>query len=131
MTNIFFPPSSSAASAIAGNTFLRSITAAGFPLFARQMYTGMGIQWASTLLGCVALLLVPIPVTFYVYGRKLRERSRFSPTMGEQPPPGEDEESTTDGEVGVGASITAATNTMTGNRTGLEDGDVEKRTPPS
>jgi len=74
-----------AASVIAGNTFLRSISAAGFPLFARQMFNGLGIQWAGTLLGCFSALLVPIPVLFYLYGRKLREKSKFAPTMKSKP----------------------------------------------
>ena len=71
-----------AASAIAANTFLRSLAGAGFPLFAEQMITGMGIQWAGTLLGCVAVCLVPLPVLFYLKGAKLRERSTFAPTFG-------------------------------------------------
>lgn len=74
-----------AASVIAGNTFLRSIAAAGFPLFARQMFNGLGIQWAGTLLGCFSALLVPIPILFYLYGRKLREKSKFAPTMKRKP----------------------------------------------
>lgn len=69
-----------AASAIAGNTFLRSLCGAGFPLFASYMFNGMGIQWASTLLGCVAAVLVPIPVIFYKYGHKIRARSAYAPT---------------------------------------------------
>ncbi|KAH8197891.1 hypothetical protein TruAng_007943 [Truncatella angustata] len=69
-----------AASAIAGNTFLRSLCGAGFPLFASYMFNGMGIQWASTLLGCVAAALVPIPVIFYLYGHKIRAKSHFAPT---------------------------------------------------
>lgn len=69
-----------AASAIAGNTFLRSLAGAGFPLFARQMFEGMGIQWAATLLGCVAAVLAPIPFIFYRYGAKIRERSAYAPT---------------------------------------------------
>jgi DHA1 family multidrug resistance protein-like MFS transporter len=71
-----------AASAIAGNTFLRSLCGAGFPLFARQMFDGMGIQWAATLLGCVAAVLAPIPFFFYFYGHKIRERSAYAPTFG-------------------------------------------------
>ena len=70
-----------AASAIAGNTFLRSLCGAGFPLFARQMFDGMGIQWAATLLGCVAVVLAPIPFVFYFYGAKIRERSAYAPTF--------------------------------------------------
>lgn len=75
-----------AASAIAGNTFLRSLCGAGFPLFSVYMFEGMGIQWASTLLGCVAAALVPIPVVFYLYGHRIRARSKLAPTF---PPQGQ------------------------------------------
>ncbi|CAP99025.1 hypothetical protein E8E15_003350 [Penicillium rubens] len=68
-----------AASAIAANTFCRSMVAASFPLFSRQMFQGMGIQWASTLLGCVAAVLVPIPIGFYFFGKRLRMKSKFAP----------------------------------------------------
>ncbi|KAL2171610.1 hypothetical protein VTG60DRAFT_2178 [Thermothelomyces hinnuleus] len=78
-----------AASAIAGNTFLRSLAGAGFPLFATYMFDGMGIQWASTLLGCVAAALVPIPIIFYLYGAKIRARSAFAPTFPASMPPKE------------------------------------------
>ncbi|KAF2182138.1 major facilitator superfamily [Zopfia rhizophila CBS 207.26] len=69
-----------AASAIAANTFLRSICGSVFPLFAQQMFTGMGIQWAATLLGAIAVVLVPVPVWFYLKGAKIREKSKFAPT---------------------------------------------------
>ncbi|KAE8353194.1 major facilitator superfamily domain-containing protein [Aspergillus coremiiformis] len=68
-----------AASAIAANTFVRSLVASSFPLFSRQMFNSMGIQWASTLLGCVAAILVPIPVLFYLFGKQLRMKSKFAP----------------------------------------------------
>ena len=55
------------------------MVAAAFPLFSRQMFEHMGIQWASTLLGCVAAVLVPIPVGFYFYGKRLRMKSKFAP----------------------------------------------------
>nr|POE47353.1 putative transporter [Quercus suber] len=87
-----------AASAIAANTFLRSLCGAGFPLFATYMIEGMGVQWAGTLLGCVALLLVPVPLYFYLRGAKIRERSSFAPTFpiasqasGEERKDGDDE----------------------------------------
>lgn len=75
-----------AASAIAGNTFMRSLAGAGFPLFSVYMFEGMGIQWASTLLGCVAAALVPIPVIFYLYGHRIRARSKLAPTEFPQAP---------------------------------------------
>ncbi|KAJ5459502.1 Major facilitator superfamily multidrug transporter FLU1 [Penicillium daleae] len=68
-----------AASAIAANTFCRSMVAASFPLFSRQMFQNMGIQWATTLLGCVAACLVPIPVGFFFVGKKLRMKSKYAP----------------------------------------------------
>lgn len=43
------------------------------------MFQGMGIQWASTLLGCVAAVLVPIPIGFYFFGKRLRMKSKFAP----------------------------------------------------
>lgn len=45
------------------------------------MFAGMGIQWAGTLLGCVAAALVPIPVIFILYGRRLRMKSQFAPEL--------------------------------------------------
>jgi DHA1 family multidrug resistance protein-like MFS transporter len=71
----------SAASAIAANTFLRSLFGAGFPLFATYLFNGIGINWAATLLGAIAAVLVPIPVLFYMYGHKIRAKSSFAPTL--------------------------------------------------
>ena len=65
-----------AASAVAANIMLRSAVAAGFPLFSRQMFEKMGVQWACTLLGCLAAAMVPIPYAFRMYGPRLRRRSR-------------------------------------------------------
>jgi DHA1 family multidrug resistance protein-like MFS transporter len=79
-----------AASAIAANTFLRSLFGAGFPLFGYYMFIGMGIQWACTLLGCLAVVLVPVPVWFYLRGAKIRQKSKFAPTF--PPPPKEKED---------------------------------------
>jgi len=56
---------------------LRSGVAAGFPLFAKQMFANLGVQWAGTLLGCIAVVLMPIPVCFRVFGPGLRRKSRF------------------------------------------------------
>ncbi|KAK3616208.1 hypothetical protein LTR56_026100, partial [Elasticomyces elasticus] len=55
-----------AASAIAANTFLRSLCGAIFPLFATYMIDGMGVQWAGTFLGLLGFCLVPLPVIFYL-----------------------------------------------------------------
>lgn len=68
----------SAASAIAANTIVRSFVASIFPLFATYMFDGMGVQWACTLLGCIAAAFVPVPLIFYLYGAKIREHSKFA-----------------------------------------------------
>jgi DHA1 family multidrug resistance protein-like MFS transporter len=68
-----------AASAIAGNTFMRSIFGAIFPLFARYMYEGIGINYGNTLIGAIAVVLVPLPFIFYLFGKKIRARNTFAP----------------------------------------------------
>ncbi|KAF2667798.1 major facilitator superfamily transporter [Microthyrium microscopicum] len=70
-----------AASAIAANTFMRSTVGAIFPLFATYMFNGMGINWACTMLGCIALVLVPVPVWFLLKGGKIREKSAYAPVF--------------------------------------------------
>ena len=56
-----------AASALAANTIFRSIFGAAFPLFATQMYDALNPRWASTLIGCIALVMIPIPVVLKRY----------------------------------------------------------------
>ncbi|KAG2413350.1 hypothetical protein HFD88_002539 [Aspergillus terreus] len=65
------------ASAVAAHTFLRSAAAGGFPLFAWKMFDGLGVEWACTLLGCVAAVMVPIPLVLYVYGARIRGKSQL------------------------------------------------------
>lgn len=67
-----------AASALSGNTVIRSAFGAGFPLFARAMYEKLGTQWASTLLGFLALAMVPIPFALYKYGPTIRSWSKHA-----------------------------------------------------
>lgn len=68
-----------AVSALAANTVARLAVGAVFPLFTAQMYHGMGVQWASTLIGLVALLLAQMPFLFFRYGARIRDGSRFAP----------------------------------------------------
>lgn len=67
-----------AASALSGNTVIRSGFGAGFPLFATQMYDRLGTQWASSLLGFLALLMVPIPFVLYKFGARIRAWSKHA-----------------------------------------------------
>jgi len=43
------------------------------------MFDKLGVNWASFLLGFIAVALIPIPVLFYVFGKKLRGMSRYNP----------------------------------------------------
>ena len=50
-----------AASAMSANTFVRTSSAAAFPLFADQMYHRMGTVGATALLAGLTTLAIPIP----------------------------------------------------------------------
>ncbi len=68
-------------SAIAANTFFRSLAGAGFPLFANAMFHNLGVSWATSLLGFLCVALIPVPICFYVWGKKLRSLSKFSANL--------------------------------------------------
>lgn len=67
-----------AASAMAANAFVRCILSSAFPLFTRQMYQNWSYHWATSLLGFVTCLMIPIPFVFYIKGEKLRSRSPYA-----------------------------------------------------
>lgn len=51
---------------------------AAFPLFGIQMYEKLGYQWATALLAFLTLAMLPFPFLFFIYGKKLRGRSKFA-----------------------------------------------------
>lgn len=67
-----------AASALAGNVVMRSVFGAVFPLFTGYMYRGIGIHWASSVPGFIALAMLPLPYLFYFYGSRIRAKSRWA-----------------------------------------------------
>lgn len=62
---------------MAANGFLRYTLGAVFPLFTLQMYRGMGIGWATSLLGFIAVALMPVPWVLFKYGSAIRRRSKY------------------------------------------------------
>lgn len=64
-----------AASAIAANTILRSVFAAVFPLFTSQLFETLGVHWGGSLIGFIALAMIPIPFVFYRYGAEFRAKN--------------------------------------------------------
>lgn len=69
--------SSHAASAIAAVAFGENVFAAFLPLAAKPMYEKLGYDWASSLLGFVALVLTLAPVLLLFKGQSIRAKSRF------------------------------------------------------
>jgi ABC-type transport system involved in cytochrome bd biosynthesis fused ATPase/permease subunit len=41
------------------------------------VYSHLGIGWASSLLGFIALALLPVPWVFFKYGKKIRAMSNY------------------------------------------------------
>ncbi|KAK5045544.1 hypothetical protein LTR84_009162 [Exophiala bonariae] len=66
-----------AGSAVAAIVLGENIFAAFLPLAAQSMYTNLGFQWGSTLLGFLALVLSFAPVVIILFGRRIRARSPF------------------------------------------------------
>lgn len=65
------------ASAHTAASTTRSVCAVCLPLATRPMYARLGIAWACSLLGLVALAMAVIPFVFIRCGRSIRERSPF------------------------------------------------------
>ncbi len=63
-----------AASALAANTVVRSIAGAVLPLAGLRMYEVLGMAWGNSLLGFIALALVPVPYMILKWGEYLRKR---------------------------------------------------------
>ncbi|BGP55112.1 hypothetical protein JCM8202v2_002707 [Rhodotorula sphaerocarpa] len=70
-----------AASALSINTVIRSLFGAGFPLFATQMYNTLGTGGASSLLGGLAVLFIPVPFVLIKYGKRIRGWSKNAVVM--------------------------------------------------
>lgn len=72
-----------AASALAGNTVLRSLMGAVLPLAGPSMYAHLGANWAGTLLALLLAVCIPIPFVFYKYGARIRMNSALIRSMRE------------------------------------------------
>ncbi|KAF2706622.1 MFS general substrate transporter [Pleomassaria siparia CBS 279.74] len=67
-----------AASVLAGNGILRSLFGAVFPLFTMQMYSSLGIHWASTIPAFLALACLPFPFLLYKHGATIRSKCKYA-----------------------------------------------------
>ncbi len=92
--------STNAASAMAAVTFMRYM-ASGGSAYTRKVVSGLihvltylllllvviatdplyeaiGVAWSLTLFGCIAALLTPVPWLFWLYGSRIRSRSKWA-----------------------------------------------------
>lgn len=67
-----------AASVLAANSVLRSLFGAAFPLFTTQMYSRLGIHWASSIPAFLALACLPFPFIFYKVGERIRMKCKYA-----------------------------------------------------
>ena len=63
-----------AASAIAGMTCFRCLMGALLPLAGPSMYESLGLGWGNSLLGFIAIAMIPFPALIYKYGGLVRKK---------------------------------------------------------
>ncbi|KAF4944497.1 hypothetical protein FSARC_14660 [Fusarium sarcochroum] len=66
-----------AGSALGAVTLGENLGIAFLPLAASSMYTNLGFQWASSLLGFISLALAATPIAMFIWGKDIRARSPF------------------------------------------------------
>lgn len=66
------------ASAHAAASMTRSVGAILLPLAAGSMYDELGLHWAPSLLGFIALAMGVIPFVFIRYGDKMTQKSKYA-----------------------------------------------------
>ncbi|KAL8687908.1 MAG: hypothetical protein Q9218_006049 [Villophora microphyllina] len=66
------------ASALASVTLIRYVAAGGSVEYAIPFYKNLGVHWTLTILGAISALCVPLPYLFFVYGSRIRKRSKYA-----------------------------------------------------
>lgn len=70
-----------AASVLASSSISRSAFAVLLPISTKALYGRLGIAWASSLLGFLALGLGLVPFVLFHYGAALRKRSKLCQSL--------------------------------------------------
>lgn len=66
------------ASALTIVAVVRYFAAGGMAVVGIPFYKNIGTHWTLTILGCISLLLTPIPYALYIYGKKVRRFSKYA-----------------------------------------------------
>jgi hypothetical protein len=62
-----------AASGVAALTVSRSLFGAFLPLAGPSMYQALGLGWGNSVLGFIAIALIPAPLMIYKFGGRIRK----------------------------------------------------------
>lgn len=62
-----------AASGVAALTVSRSLFGAFLPLAGPSMYDALGLGWGNSVLGFIAIALIPVPALIYKFGGNIRK----------------------------------------------------------
>jgi hypothetical protein len=63
-----------AASAIAAGTVFRSLVGGVIPLGAPLLFEKLGYGWGISVFAFISLLLAPVPILFFIFGERIRDR---------------------------------------------------------
>ncbi|ROT39923.1 polyamine transporter 3 [Sodiomyces alkalinus F11] len=66
-----------AASVTAALAVLRSLAGALLPLGGLEMYNDLGLGWGNSLLGFISAAMIPLPLLFFVFGERIRGRTKL------------------------------------------------------
>ncbi|KAI5236283.1 MFS general substrate transporter [Aureobasidium subglaciale] len=69
-----------AASALASITLIRYVAAGGMTIVGVPFYKNLGVHYTCTILACISAVMVPVPYVFFLYGHKIRARSKYAPS---------------------------------------------------
>lgn len=47
-------------------------------VFTVRMYNNLGVEWAGTVVGFIALAFIPAPILFYKFGQRIRMSSKYA-----------------------------------------------------
>jgi uncharacterized membrane protein len=72
-----YPPAGTL-SALTVAAVMRILLGAAIPLAILQMFNGLTGAWALSTFGFIGYAFMPLPFAMFFFGKRLRERSRFS-----------------------------------------------------
>ncbi|GAM85273.1 hypothetical protein ANO11243_032770 [Dothideomycetidae sp. 11243] len=70
-----------AASVTSTHTVVRSLLGAILPLAGRPLYKNLGLGWGNSVLGFIAVAMIPLPMLLLKYGGRLRTNPKFQITL--------------------------------------------------